>query len=83
MSGQPTTGPWRISHSWDDETIIASEEDWIAECDGRNHKANARLIAAAPDLLEALRPMVNGTYYITGKDVERARAAIAKAEGKS
>ena len=50
--------------------------------------ANARLIAAAPDLLEALRrfadtdltnPIVRDTF---GFDVLHARAAIAKAEGK-
>ena len=51
-------------------------------------KANARLIAAAPDLLEALRvfaetdltsPGVRDTFAF---DVLRARAAVAKAEGE-
>jgi hypothetical protein len=43
---------------------------------------NARLIAAAPDLLEALRPLTEGVYWITDAQVKAARAAIAKAEGK-
>jgi len=54
-----------------------------------NQEANARLIAAAPDLLEALRDMVavatadNWDRMSTGRQIvlESARAAIAKAEG--
>lgn len=45
-------------------------------------KADALLIAAAPDLLEALQPMVKGLHWITYDDVKRARAAIAKATGE-
>jgi hypothetical protein len=50
-------------------------------------EANARLIAAAPDLLEALRAIV--FQACQGKVLERdacigqARAAIAKAEGRA
>lgn len=49
--------------------------------------ANARLIAAAPDLLAALRALVEAQpNYPSGGYVERyvmrAKAAIAKAEGK-
>jgi hypothetical protein len=43
-------------------------------------EANARLIAAAPDLLEALQAMLS-----VGQPeglAEKARAAIAKAEGQ-
>lgn len=47
--------------------------------------ANARLIAAAPDLLEALKDMLDGhedacTGYGEGS-ADKARAAIAKATG--
>ena len=54
--------------------------------------ANARLIAAAPDLLEALRVMLRsfetGEHYETRNPycrpyVQAARAAIAKAEGRA
>jgi len=54
------------------------------------HKANARLIAAAPELLEALK-WLNvefecrdddfGGVLFTRNDFERVRKAIAKAEG--
>lgn len=51
--------------------------------------ANARLIAAAPDMYEALKPFAAiplesiGTSETFGMDVLRARAALAKAKGKS
>jgi hypothetical protein len=52
-----------------------------------NAEADARLIAAAPELLEALKAMLeyanNGTAIHPGALVwDDARAAIAKAEGK-
>jgi L-fucose mutarotase/ribose pyranase (RbsD/FucU family) len=49
------------------------------------YKANARLIAAAPDLLEALKSMCEGFSALKDSDfpaLAKARAAIAKAEGK-
>lgn len=48
-------------------------------------EANARLIAAAPELLTLLRRFYEQTYGLTdlipALDFEQARAAIAKAEG--
>lgn len=53
-------------------------------------EANARLIAAAPDLLEALEqlaaygdPEMDATVQLPWEDVAKARAAIAKAEARS
>lgn len=49
-------------------------------------KANARLIAAAPDLLTALREIreacCSGEGNLPAADIERAQAAIEKAEGR-
>ncbi len=52
-------------------------------------EANARLIAAAPDLLEALQPFVLAnsseefvTLVVRSSDITKARAAIAKATGE-
>ena len=46
-------------------------------------EANARLIAAAPELLGALQAMLNITDFheLYGNTTDRARAAIAKATG--
>lgn len=48
-------------------------------------KANAALIAAAPDLLTALRGLVQffGKTGFTTEFLDEAEAAIAKAEGRS
>jgi len=50
--------------------------------DDAGQAANASLIAAAPDLLEALRGVLQQfAKRLRVDSVERARAAIAKAEG--
>lgn len=48
-------------------------------------EANARLIAAAPDLLDALIEIVSAddAHELTQKHIESARAAIAKATGQT
>lgn len=91
-----TPGPWtgagpsfgdplpryttEIVTEWEDEDGEALS---ICELPFHHHddenEANARLIAAAPDLLEALQDLCDtlGECGMT----ERARAAIAKAEG--
>lgn len=61
--------------------------DWILDADPMqygNDTANARLIAAAPDLLEALKLAVRQNDHdmpMTGEELRVCRAAIAKAEG--
>jgi hypothetical protein len=82
-----TPGPWQVGH-FDSNMICDSDGanrgcSPIARVEGTaaKRRANARLIAAAPDLLEALRPLTKGVYWITDAQVKAARAAIAKAEG--
>jgi len=50
-----------------------------------NPEANARLIAAAPELLEALKRAVRQNEHdmvMTGEECRQCRAVIAKAEGQ-
>lgn len=105
MSAKHTPGPWTQGTSkigltcvWLDGMTeqrdgkgLGPENTWI-DC---NTEANASLIAAAPDLLEALKAcrlelfhcnqQLSGEGYTTGKTVsdalEQARTAIAKAIG--
>lgn len=80
-----TKGPWWLSGKG---TIRAGESAWVAHCSWHNKEANAHLIAAAPDLYEALYEIF---YYQGGADsvvddeyvMERAKAALAKARGES
>jgi hypothetical protein len=92
-----TPGPWTaeeagrsgcwISTPVHPFTIVDSIDD---ECrhgaiTGPNADANARLIAAAPDLLAALKLAVQQNDHdmqMTGDELRICRAAIAKAEGK-
>ncbi len=88
-----TKGPWRTDASYTD--VFAGDDEFICSCEGSRNGlplrdeedlANARLIAAAPDLLAACKKMVK--LYYPGKDeqqspgdyIKEVDAAIAKAE---
>lgn len=79
----PTTGEWMIA---------GSKPGYLAEvrdCGSGDVKANAQLIASAPDLLEALQKaqqdinwMLNNKQFLNGEVFDYIDAAIAKATGK-
>ena len=77
-----TKGPWIA----DGAQIFTSDTN-VAQANGyridrETVAANARLIAAAPELLEALKAMVEETCVNTVDDIHlQARAVIAKATG--
>ena len=92
---QHTPAPWVLSkaHSARVDLINTKKGDAIGEivfADVRN-PADARLIAAAPDLLDALQwitrcASIDGSvgttaYIISDKRMAEVRAAIAKATG--
>ena len=86
MSGH-TKGPWNIQYEGHAGQIIGAQ---IVALGGGavayvDREANARLISAAPDLLEAIKALL-GPDVMTGEEpfdpVSKAFAAIAKAEGK-
>jgi len=75
-----TPGPWYVSNG----TQIRSQRDQIAKVwmmrNGEGN-ANARLIAAASDLLEALEYAVKQVPELAG--VPGIKAALAKARGEA
>lgn len=86
-----TPGPWSVdephqvwAESAGEYVAITQVEEW--ETLPRDQvEANARLIAAAPDLLEALKAFANEIVPNNPNDPlwVNARAAIAKAEGSA
>lgn len=96
MNNQHTPGPWTVkSHENDTYTIHVACKSWeswavahIEDC--TQDEANARLIAAAPDLLAALEDLLktalsrgeNPGLDEGGPVLDKARAAIAKAKSK-
>ena len=83
MGSKHTPGPWHVANG----VQVRSEKDQLARVwmmrTGEG-KANARLIAAAPELLEAIEELLSATQHLNPcpATVEKARAAIAKAKGE-
>jgi hypothetical protein len=85
-----TSGPWHLGRRAGNPAIYSQDGAEIAEVlrdTNDDWRGNARLIAAAPDLLAALRdclPIVDAMRRKTGGEGDtaamNARAAIAKAE---
>jgi hypothetical protein len=95
MSGQHTPGPWvatqEFANRWritapaaegmvPESLAIVTHTVLEAGSHGENTEANARLIAAAPDLLEALIECLECEFAVTEKSVvAKARAVIERA----
>jgi hypothetical protein len=89
VSTQHTPGPWKahatgLSRSGLPEYQIHWSD--IGECVAEvvHGTADARLIAAAPDLLKALKLAVGQNSHdmlMTGEELRKCEAAIAKATG--
>lgn len=77
-----TPGPWEFDGPHHNIIVWSSPNNRICfmTSDGPT-EANARLIAAAPDLLEALKNIVNSIEVHDHPAVMMAFDAIAKAEG--
>lgn len=97
MSWWHTPGPWKAIDNYNempvgcDGFVIESVDGMHIIPDGMQRlgceKADARLIAAAPELLAVLKELEESAEYWSEYDVPigivyRIRAAIAKAEGK-
>ena len=79
-----TPGPWTIRESSTHVTVIGANNETIFHDDKRcpSVPEDARLISAAPDLLEALEDMLGWQTLAPDNVVAAARAAIAKARGE-
>lgn len=96
-TGQHTPGPWRMGYGYATRDIRSGHRHIIARVDvvTEEGEANARLIAAAPDLLAALETLAEWPRHSATADgvlttdpvaglanVRRfARDAVAKAAG--
>jgi hypothetical protein len=87
-----TAGPWKTNISiHPDDQVFDATGVMVADCKWTNHvhterEANALLIAAAPELLDALKGLLAISDRYTGvglREVDAARTAIAKAEGRN
>ena len=89
-SNQHTPGPWRIGKAVNGNWIEAAHaaqpvsiaRTFYEGVGAATEDANARLIAAAPELLEALEGLLANLTegdFISETRIDAARAAIAKA----
>ena len=72
---KPTPGPWTIKHEEAAFPLVWANGEVIAETYGipTRCQANARLIAAAPDLLAACKEALTAFY---NQDIEDAKSAL-------
>ncbi len=91
-----TPGPWysqpTAGHEMHGQSAIASEANGKTVAIAYDGRADARLLAAAPEMLEALRAMVARAPFIDQSVTEdglancdalvKARRAISHAEGE-
>lgn len=88
MNTKHTPGPWVIDGFRDEHDLMTADRRMIAKINGLRpamleDEDNARLIAAAPELLEALEAVLKAVGpYDSGLPVEQIKAAIAKAKGE-
>lgn len=96
MTKSHTPGPWEVDDVLSSQAsnaisaptwgMLATVSKGTAKDDEKEALANARLIAAAPELLEALKALCvrwkgNPDNYSHAAEIRQARAAIAKAKG--
>lgn len=85
MEGRRTTGPWTADMGRREVVIRGANSEPVASIwlNGDDDRANARLIAAGPEMLDALSAMLleHDAGGITLATSREARAVIAKATG--
>lgn len=90
MSAKHTPGPWTI-HTGEDGTLYVNQERPLSRiatiAKGRGDAADARLVAAAPELLDICESILAEVEYeglqLESGRIAKLRAAIAKATGEN
>lgn len=78
-----TPGPWSVTKIGHRQYEVNYGDDGECVADLVNSEANANLIRAAPELLEAVQDLLDMAIIPhEGPVFEQARAAIAKANGE-
>jgi len=84
-----TPGPWNVEREEDDSNFWHSiySEGFkgllVARCDQNGkHAADAHLIAAAPELYDALEALAREAHDISSDTWEMVETALAKARGQ-
>jgi hypothetical protein len=85
---QHTSGPWIRKGDWIHGMPGSGASQGIAQILGncgckKTVEANARLISAAPDMLDALQAVCDACGDQDSLIMMQARAALAKAKGQS
>lgn len=85
-----TPGPWTVDEPhqiWSEkarEYVAITQVEDFETLPRDQVEANARLIAAAPELLDALEECLSCEFAVTDKQaIAKARVAIAKATGSA
>ncbi len=81
---KPSKAPWIVTSDYGKENVYRlwdKNSNYHDDTSPEVMDANAHLIAAAPELLEAARNFVRGNT--TEQAMKEFNAAIAKAEGKN
>lgn len=85
MNAQHTAGPWKVKKSNTGSDFLHVESGTVERIAVVRFAADANLISAAPDLLDALNKLMalesRGRVMPVGREWDAARAAIAKVEG--
>jgi hypothetical protein len=86
---KPTDGPWVVEHPYGEAGVYVSgpATELVAKV-WHDNEANARLIAAAPELLACLKMITDlAELYGVGTDCDgniiEARELIARVEGRA
>lgn len=76
-----TPGPWKISGNWVETNDIPIAKIINCKPGSGTYLANKQIIAAAPELLEALQDLqARACIYV---NTSKAKAAITKATGET